>query len=192
MAESGGRLLCVLRSSPLESLSSQVKFSQSMQDHYGEKLLCCWMYEQVLDSSEIPSTAAEFPTDPTRGVSGFAAVNRKDWAPTEYSWIYGAHFISGHKSNDPVSPDYVPSVFSHVKSPKRRKLVKDMDRYERVAATRKIRLETNERMSAAQSLLELSEDENGSQFCEPHTGTSIAMSCVILKFWNVDTRICYR
>ena len=26
-------------------------------------------------------------------------------------------------------------------------------------------------MSAAQSLLELSEDGNGSQFCEPHTGT---------------------
>ena len=69
-------------------------------------------------------------------------------------------------------------MFSHIKSPQKRKLVKDMKRYERLASTKKRRVDISDRMSAAQSLLELSEDGNGSQFCEPHTGTftSTAMS----------------
>ena len=46
------------------------------------------------------------------------AVNRKDRAPSEYSWIYGEHFVSDGKSNDPASLDYVHSVFVHVVSPK--------------------------------------------------------------------------
>ena len=46
-----------------------------------------------------------------------------------------------------------------------------MKRYERVVSTKKRRVDIDDRMSAAQSLLELSEDGNGSQFCEPHTGT---------------------
>ena len=33
------------------------------------------------------------------------------------------------------------------------------------------RYDINDRISAAQSLLELLEDGNRSQFCEPHTGT---------------------
>ena len=54
-----------------------------------------------------------------------AVVNRKDWVLSERSWICGAHFINGCESDDPVSPDYVPFIFNHIKSQKR-KLVKDM------------------------------------------------------------------
>ena len=107
-------------------------------------------------------------------------------------WICGAHFINGFKSNDPVSLDYVPSVFNHIKSPKKRKLTKDMERYERMAITKKKGVDNNDRMSAAQSLLEVSEVGNGSEFCEPHsasfTSTSLSMSdiedleCNLQKF----------
>ena len=34
--------------------------------------------------------------------------------------INGAHFISGKKNNDTVSPDYVPLIFGHVSSPVRK------------------------------------------------------------------------
>ena len=51
-----------------------------------------------------------------------------------------------------------------------------MERYKRMACTKKRRIDNSERMSAAWSLLELSQDGNGSNFCEPHTGTSTATS----------------
>jgi len=128
-----------------------------------------------------------------------AAVNRKDWVPSEYSWICGSHFVNGCKSDDPVSPDYVPSVFNHIKSPKKRKIVKDMERYERMVSTKKRRVDNHHRMSAAQALLDLSEDGNGSQFCEPHTGTSTStcmsmrdiedLECSILKLENENGKL---
>lgn len=117
-----------------------------------------------------------FPTHPERRAMWVAAVNRKDWVPTEYSWICGAHFLNGSKSDDPVSPDYVPSVFSYINSPQKRKLESDMKRYDRTVSTKKRRVDISDRMSAAQALLDLSEDGNGSRFCEPHTGTFTSTS----------------
>ena len=61
-------------------------------------------------------TFCHFPVDLERRAQWIAAVGRKNWKPTEYMWLCGAHFISGKKSNDPLSPDYVPSVFGHVSS----------------------------------------------------------------------------
>ena len=55
-----------------------------------------------------------FPTDKERRNKWISAVKRKDWEPNEYTWLCSAHFISGVKSNDPLSPDYVPSIFSLV------------------------------------------------------------------------------
>ena len=41
-----------------------------------------------------------FPVDPDRRRRWIAAVDRKDWEPTEYTWICSEHFITGTKSND--------------------------------------------------------------------------------------------
>ena len=46
------------------------------------------------------------------------------------------HFISGKKSTDPLSPDYVPSVFQHVSFAQKRKLEESLSRYERKKVTK--------------------------------------------------------
>ena len=72
-----------------------------------------------------------FPADPDKRARWVAAVNRKDWIPNEYTWICSEHFLNGQRSDNPLAPNYVPSVFKHVDSPRKRKLVKDMDNFVR-------------------------------------------------------------
>ena len=75
-----------------------------------------------------------------------------------------------YTSKNILSPDYVLSVFCYTKSPVKRKLASDMERYERKVEAKKRRLENCDRLTAATSLLALSEDGNGNVYCEPHTG----------------------
>ena len=77
-----------------------------------------------------------FPEEPARRVQ-WIAVSCKNWQPTEHAWICSAHFVGGAKSNDPLSPAYIPSIFIHVETPVKRKSERDMIRYERNKATRK-------------------------------------------------------
>lgn len=120
-----------------------------------------------------------FPIDAERRAAWTSAVNRKDWVPNEHSWICGAHFITGCKSNDPVSPDFTPSVFDYVKSPQKRKLVNDIERYDRTVATKRKRMDNTAAASAATSLVARLAD-NGTTDLEPHTesfaSTTLSMS----------------
>ena len=122
-----------------------------------------------------------FPEKAERRARWIATVGRKNWAPNEHSWICSVHFVSGIKSNDPLSPDYVPSVFCYTKSSVKRKLASDMERYERKVEAKKRRVENCDRLAAASSLLALSEDGNSSAYCEPHTGQT---ECEWLKDEN--------
>ena len=72
-----------------------------------------------------------FPTDNDRRRCWISAIKRKDWGPTQYSYVCSAHFVSGKKSDDPVSPDYVPSMFQNVSSPMKRKRASDYQKYKR-------------------------------------------------------------
>ena len=65
------------------------------------------------------------------------AVGHKNCVPNEYSWLCSVHFISGGKSNDPLSLDYVTSLFEHILSPLKRKHVKDLNRFHRTSEVKK-------------------------------------------------------
>ena len=43
----------------------------------------------------------------------------------------------GAKRDDPLSPDFVPTVFAHVESPVKSKATQDLARYERSTAAKK-------------------------------------------------------
>ena len=60
-----------------------------------------------------------------------AAIKRDKWLPTKHSWLYSAHFVSGRKSEDPLSPDYVPSVFEFIAGPVKRKSKIEFESYVR-------------------------------------------------------------
>ena len=57
---------------------------------------------------------------PRRRARWIATIDCENWEPNEYSWICSTLCCSEAKSNDPLSPDYVPHVFSHSKSPVKR------------------------------------------------------------------------
>ena len=74
------------------------------------------------------------------------------------------------KSNDPTSPEYVPSLFKHTTNEARIKAVNDLEKFDRVVSCKKRRIENHDRAVAAEVLPNLSETGNGEVFCEPHTG----------------------
>ena len=82
-----------------------------------------------------------FPTDREKRNKWISAVKRKDWEPNEYTWLCSAHFISGVKSNDPLSPDYVPSIFSFSTSTQKLRFQQQLDDYERRRNMNKTRLD---------------------------------------------------
>ena len=82
-------------------------------------------------------TFYSFPTDPERRTHWFAAVAKNNWTPNEYSWLCSADCVTGTKSDDPLSPDFVPTLFSHVGSPIKRKAERDLTRYERTREVKK-------------------------------------------------------
>ena len=88
-----------------------------------------------------------------------AAMSREKWEPTEHSWLCSAHFVSGSKSNDRLSPDYVPSVFSHTKSPRKRKAERALHAYTRRKEARSRRLEASSREVASQALILLATED---------------------------------
>ena len=65
------------------------------------------------------------PKDKGRRSAWLGAISRVEvrngkkvsWKPSKHSRLCSKHFISGRKSDNPSSPNYIPKVFSH-KTPK--------------------------------------------------------------------------
>eukprot|EP00118_Oscarella_pearsei_P022682 m.264833 g.264833 ORF g.264833 m.264833 type:complete len:182 (+) comp40480_c0_seq28:53-598(+) len=81
-----------------------------------------------------------FPKEDTsRRARWISAVKRKNWSPGDHTWICSLHFASGSKRDDPLSPDFVPSVFNYVSSPVKRRKVSEVADYDRRKRTREKR-----------------------------------------------------
>jgi len=89
----------------------------------------------------------KFPENPELRAKWISAVRREGWQPSQYTLICSKHFISGEKSTDPLSPDYIPSVFKSVSSAQKRKLEEGFSRYERRKATKRKRNENMVKLS---------------------------------------------
>ena len=63
-----------------------------------------------------------FPTEPDRRAKWVSAIHREGWVPTKYSWLCSEHFVTGKKSNNPLAPNFIPTIFKHISSPQKRRL----------------------------------------------------------------------
>ncbi|XP_059924022.1 inosine triphosphate pyrophosphatase isoform X2 [Gadus macrocephalus] len=80
----------------------------------------------------------------------------KQWQPSKYTRLCSEHFIKGAKYDDPLSPDWVQSIFSHIPATKKRKREKDMERYEQHSRMKNKRVEEKKKKDAVDVLLDLS------------------------------------
>lgn len=73
--------------------------------------------------------------------------------------------VSGVKSDNPLSPAYIPNLFQYTKSPQKRRVENSLHKFNQRQALTKKKKETEEKNAAALALLELS------QTAEDHTDT---------------------
>ena len=78
-----------------------------------------------------------FPADKDLRSKWIAAVRRENWTPNDSTVICSDHFLSGERSKNPLAPNSVPRLFSYVKSPEKRCLERDMERFYRRQALKK-------------------------------------------------------
>lgn len=79
-----------------------------------------------------------FPHDLTRRSKWIAAIKKESWEPSEHSWVCSDYFVSSLKSDDPLSPDYIPSIFKNVTSPLKGKVQLQLEGYEKRKPTQNI------------------------------------------------------
>ena len=83
-----------------------------------------------------------FSTNSEQKEKWIAAINRKNWQPSNSSRICSTHFISGKLSSDRLLPDFAPTLFSFTQSPAKRRGDRDLQRYQQLSASKRRRIES--------------------------------------------------
>ncbi|XP_068227131.1 uncharacterized protein [Palaemon carinicauda] len=77
-----------------------------------------------------------------------------DWKPTAFSRVCSDHFVLGEKSDNKLSPNFVPCIFSHTTVSEKRKLLRQFDIHNREV------VEKVSKIDIATTLLSLVEETN--------------------------------
>ena len=88
--------------------------------------------------------------------------------PLEYSWICSKHFVTGAKSNNPLAPNYVPMIFSHVESPVKRRMEGRMDDFHRRQALKRRRTSMSSTLAISQERTTNADDIPDPQATDKH------------------------
>lgn len=72
-----------------------------------------------------------FPANEEQRQKWTAAVKRDGWQPTSATRLCSAHFAKGKRDSNPLSPDFVPSIFNHTPSQMRLQKIREMETFER-------------------------------------------------------------
>ncbi|XP_071369111.1 uncharacterized protein [Centroberyx affinis] len=76
------------------------------------------------------------PKDGKRRMKWFQSIRREDgpgklWAPaSKHIYVCSIHFVTGIKSNDPLNPDYTPTLFPHLSERERQRAVYRQKKFE--------------------------------------------------------------
>ncbi|KAF3837868.1 hypothetical protein F7725_009636, partial [Dissostichus mawsoni] len=71
-----------------------------------------------------------------------AAIRRDHWQPTSNSRLCSQHFVSGRTNDNPMSPDYIPSLFAHTSAGQRQRSIYATSRFEHTQQMKRKRTET--------------------------------------------------
>ena len=80
-----------------------------------------------------------FPANEELRNKWITTVKRENWAPNESTVICSEHFMSGTRSKNLLALNCASRLFSYVKSPEKRCLEREMERFERRQAMLKKR-----------------------------------------------------
>ena len=68
-----------------------------------------------------------------------------------HAWICSQHFVNGEKSNNPLAPNYIPTIFPQLSSPEKRKRENDEARFEKRQETKRKKTSAYEEQVASSS-----------------------------------------
>ena len=96
-------------------------------------------------------SSIQFPRDQAKCEKWISAIKRVDWIPNDNTWICSTHFVTGVRSNNPLAPNYVPTIFPYTNSPVKRKLQNDAVRFKQRQVIKRRRVEANQSSSGIQN-----------------------------------------
>ncbi|XP_041965645.1 THAP domain-containing protein 1-like isoform X1 [Alosa sapidissima] len=101
--------------------------------------ICCAVGCNNSKSNKDGHTFYNIPKNKERRQKWIAAIKRDQWTPTEHSRLCNEHFITGQKSENPLHPDYVPSLFAYLKPGERQRKINSYSKFEQTQAVKRKR-----------------------------------------------------